>query len=120
MIKNITCIECPKGCVLVVEVEKGKVIKVAGNDCPKGEIYAASEIENPMRIFTSTVLAENLSLKMVPVRTDPAIPKAYLRKAAEEVKKIRLKEPLTCGSIIERNFLGSGANLLTTRDVFKR
>ena len=87
MIKNLTCIECPKGCVLSAEIESGEVVKVSGNLCPKGLPYASSEIENPTRILTSTVLAKGLSLKMVPVRTDRAIPKPRILEAAQEIRK---------------------------------
>ena len=91
MIKKLTCIECPKGCSLSIDIENCRVVKVGGNECPKAERYAMQEIENPMRILTSAVLAEGLSLKMVPVRTDKPMPKGRLAEAMEEVKKIRLK-----------------------------
>ena len=116
MIKLLTCIECPKGCPLSIEIESCRVIKTSGNECPKGEEYAIQEIEDPMRILTSAVLAEELSLKMVPVRTDKPIPKKRLAEAMEEAKKIRLKEPVKAGSVIVENFLGLGVNLLATRN----
>ncbi|MFA5085811.1 MAG: DUF1667 domain-containing protein, partial [Candidatus Omnitrophota bacterium] len=98
MIKKLTCIECPKGCALSINIEGCRVVEVSGNECPKGEKYAIQEIENPIRILTSAVLAEGLSLKMVPVRTDKPIPKNRLAEAMEEVKKIRLKNPVKSGS----------------------
>ncbi|MFA5085959.1 MAG: DUF1667 domain-containing protein, partial [Candidatus Omnitrophota bacterium] len=70
---------------------------------------------NPVRILTSAVLAEGLSPKMVPVRTDKPIPKNRLAEAMEEVKKIRLKNPVRPGSVIVENFLGLGVNLFATR-----
>ncbi len=117
MIRRLTCIECPKGCLLSIDIENCRVVKVSSNECPEGETYAIQEIENPMRILTSTVLAEGLELKMVPVRTDNPIPKSRLAEAMEEVKKIRLKSPVKSGSAIVENFLSPGVNLLATRDV---
>ena len=117
MIKKLTCIECPKGCLLSIDIENYRVIKVSGNECPKGQMYAAQEIENPMRILTSAVLAEGLSLKMVPVRTDKPIPKSRIMEAMDEIKKVRLKSPVKTGSVIVENFLGLGVNLLSTRNV---
>lgn len=119
MIKKITCIECPKGCVLSVDVENCRVIRVSGNECPKGEKYARSEVENPMRILTSVVLAEGFSLKMVPVRTDKAIPKPKILEAMYEIKKIRILRPVQMGDIISENFLGLGVNLIATRAIDK-
>lgn len=115
--KKITCIECPKGCLLSIDIENCRVVKVIGNECPKGEKYARQEIENPMRVLTSVVLTEGLSMKMAPVRTDKPIPKTKLAEAMVEVKKIRLNTPVKSGSIIIENFLGLGVNLLSTRNV---
>jgi CxxC motif-containing protein len=116
MTKKLTCIECPKGCLLSIEIENCRVIKVSGNECPKGEEYAVQEIENPMRILTSVVLAEGLSMKMVPVRTDKPIPKSRIMEAMGEIKKIRLKTPVKSGSSLVENFLGLAVNLLATRE----
>lgn len=116
MIKKITCIECPKGCSLSVDIENCRVVKVSGNECPKGEKYAISEVENPMRILTSAVLTENLPLKMVPVRTDKPIPKAKVMQAMGDIKKIRVRKALKPGDVIKDNLLGLGVNLIATRE----
>jgi CxxC motif-containing protein len=116
MIKQMTCIECPVGCSLSVDIENCHVIKVAGNKCPKGEAYAVSEVENPVRILTSVVLAQGLELKMVPVRTEKPIPKAKLLEGMDAVKKIRITQSLSVGDIVAEDFLGLGVNLIVTRD----
>ena len=118
MTRKLTCIECPQGCVLSVNVENGKVAGITGSKCAKGEKYAVREIENPVRILTSTVLSEGLSLKMVPVRTDHPIPKGSILKAMKEIKKMRIDQPLCAGDVIVENFAGSGVNLIATRDCF--
>ena len=115
MTKKLTCIECPKGCKLLVDAQNGKAAKVTGNECPKGEKYAISEIENPARILTSSVLSQSLGLKMIPVRTDKPISKARIFDAMKEVKKIRVTVPLKFGDIIVKNFLSLGVNLIATR-----
>lgn len=115
MIKKLTCIECPEGCRLTVDIENSRIIKVAGNKCPKGEEYAISEIENPARILTSSVLNQGLVLKMIPVRTGKPIPKSRIFDAMNEVKKIRVTSPLKSGDVIVKNFLGLGVNLIATR-----
>jgi len=104
---------------LSVDIENCRVIKVSGNKCPKGEGYAASEIENPLRILTSAVLSEDLLLKMIPVRTDKPIPKSRILDAMAEIKKLRVSRPLRVGEVIVNNFLGLGANLIATRDIKK-
>ena len=116
MIKKMTCIECPKGCTLSVDIENCKVVKVDGAKCPKGTAYAVSESESPVRIFTATVMAEGLNLKLVPVRTDKPIPKRDIFKAAEETGRMRIKVPLEAGDTIIENFLGLGVKLVATRE----
>lgn len=116
MIKNLICIECPRSCVLAVDIENCRVVKVSGEKCPKGKDYAVSEVENPRRVLTSTVSARGLNLKMVPVRTDKPIPKDRILEAAGEIRKIRLAKPVNTGEVIVRDFLGLGVNLIATRD----
>lgn len=115
MIKKMTCIECPQGCLLEVDIEGGHVIKLSGHKCAKGEIYAKQEIENPERILTSTVLTHGLPVKMLSVRTSRPIPKAKLFEAMKEIKKIRLSKPVKVGDIIVKDLLGLGADLIATR-----
>lgn len=119
MIKKLTCIECPIGCSLSVDIENCRVVEVSGNKCPEGEKYAVSEVENPVRILTSTVLAEGLSFKIVPVRTDGPISKTKLKDAMEEIKKIKINKPVKIGDIICKDFLGLAVNLIATRDCCK-
>jgi len=116
MIKELTCIECPEGCALSVDIENCKVVKVTGHKCPKGEIYAKDEIENPLRILASTVLAHGLSLKMVPVRTDRPIPKDRIEDAMREIKKIRIDKEVRTGDVIAADFLNLKVNLIATRE----
>lgn len=113
--KQMTCIECPRGCDLSVDIENCKIVKVRGARCPKGIGYAVTETENPSRIFTSTVLADGLDPKLVPVRTDKPIPKGDLFKAAEETRKIKLRRPIEAGGVVVDNFLGLGVKLIATR-----
>ncbi len=117
MTKKLTCIECPMSCALSADIENCKVVKISGNKCPKGETYAVSEVENPLRVLTSAVVCENLPLKMLPVRTDNPIPKVRLMEGMNEIKKIRISKPVAVGEILVKNFLGLNANLIAARAV---
>lgn len=117
MNKKLICIECPKGCALDVDIENCRVVKVTGHQCPKGEKYAVSEIEDPRRILTLTVLTEGFSLKLLPVRTDQPIPKSRINDAMKTIKKLRITERVKTGDIIAKDFLGLGSNLIATRDL---
>lgn len=54
---DLTCIRCPMGCAIHVEMENGQVVSVTGNTCPRGAEYAKSEATAPVRTVTSTVRA---------------------------------------------------------------
>ena len=116
MTKRMICIECPKGCSLTVDIDDDKALKVTGAKCPKGILYASSEIENPTRIFTSTVLGEGLTLKLIPVRTDRAIPKKFMQRAAQEAMSIKINKPIRSGDTIVNNFIAPGVKLIATRN----
>ena len=56
MVRELTCIVCPLGCDLKVELDENKrVLSVSGNTCPRGKVYAENECVNPRRTVTSTV-----------------------------------------------------------------
>ncbi|MFH0887397.1 MAG: DUF1667 domain-containing protein [bacterium] len=116
MVKEITCIDCPKGCKLIVETDGKYVIKLSGNECDKGEAYAKQEIENPERILATTVLAQGLDIKMIPVRTNKPIPKDKIFAVMGVVRGIRVRKPVRVGDIVLENVLGLGADVVATRD----
>ena len=118
MVKKVTCIECPQSCALSVETEGSEVNKVTGQKCPKGEKYAHDEIENPVRIVTSTVRTKGFTLKLLPVRTDKPIPKARIFEAIEEIRKITVQHTVKAGDIIIKDFIGVGVNLIAGRELY--
>ena len=121
MTRKMICIECPKSCELLVDIEmSGTVTKVQGAKCPKGAAYAVLEVQDPMRILTATVVADRLSLKFVPVRTNKPIPKKDLLRAMEEVRKMRVNTTLRAGDLITDNFLDLGVKLLATREAIAK
>jgi CxxC motif-containing protein len=99
---------------MTVDIDRGKVVAVSGNKCPKGQEYAVSEIEDPRRILTSAVLCEGLDIRMLPVRTDQPIPKTRIMEAMDAVKKVRVKRAVKAGEVVAADLCG--ANLVATRD----
>ena len=49
MLREFTCIMCPQGCDISVELDGTTITGITGNKCAKGEAYVTQEIENPMR-----------------------------------------------------------------------
>ena len=68
--RNLTCIGCPMGCALLVEMDGKEIISVTGNTCKKGAEYAVKEVTDPTRIVTTTVRVKNGSMPVVSVKTE--------------------------------------------------
>lgn len=119
MTRPMTCIECPKGCRLEVEIDGARVTGVAGQECKRGDKYARQEIEAPMRTLTTSALTRGLELKMLPVRTSKPIPKEKLFPAMEAVKRLTVTSPVKAGAVIAEDFLGLGVDLLACRTLNK-
>ncbi len=113
--KEMTCIICPNGCKL--EVTYGDTFIVKNALCPKGEEYARSELINPVRNLTSTVKVNKGVLSLVSVRSNKPIPKGKMFKIMELLKDVELEAPVGFHQAVIRDILGTGADIITTREV---
>ena len=116
MKKELTCIVCPMGCQLKVEMENDEIISVEGNACPRGEKYARTELINPMRVITTTIRTKDG--KIVPVKTDGSVAKESMFECMEVINGLH-PDTLDCsvGSIVCENLLNSGVNVVVTAPV---
>ena len=111
MKKTLTCIECPIGCEIEVEVERGEVFSVKGNACPRGKLYAEAEVVCHKRVVTSTVRAENG--EMIPVKTDKPVRKDAIFEVMKKINTTTCKMPVKLGDILVENICDD-ANLIVT------
>jgi CxxC motif-containing protein len=115
--KTIVCTVCPMSCSVVFELdENNEILSVTGNRCPRGKTYAIKEHTAPERTLTTTVHIEGSVLPLLPVRTDKPIPKELLLEAMQKTADIIVKAPVKMGDVIVENLLGTGANLVASRD----
>ena len=112
MTRELTCIVCPRGCTLTVELEGKTVSAVTGFACKRGQQYAIDECTHPMRTVTSTVRTENGGV--LPVKTDRPIPKELMMEIMGEINRAVAKLPVRCGDVILENLLGTGASIVAT------
>lgn len=115
--KRFTCTACPIGCALCVSLSGGKIDKVEGNLCPRGENWAKTEIEKPMRLFTTTVRVKGGRLPVCPVRTREAVPKKRLFEIARCVAQLEVEAPIRLGQVLLENVCGTGVPLVSCRDL---
>ncbi|MEW8957019.1 DUF1667 domain-containing protein [Clostridium sp.] len=116
MERELICIVCPRGCRLKVNIDEKTV---TGNSCRRGEVYGINEVTNPVRVITSTVKINGASLRMLPVKTDGAIPKGLNFKCMDEIAKVELEAPIKVGQVVIENVLGTGINVIAARTLRK-
>lgn len=105
MTRNLTCIVCPVGCSLTVELDGKTVHSVTGNTCPRGKAYAETECIAPMRIVTSTVRCTNG--RVVAVKTDRPIPKEKMHACMARINSVIAPLPISAGDVIIEDVFGS-------------
>jgi len=115
MTRSIICINCPVGCPLTVTIENGIVIKVEGQECPRGRAHAEKECQNPTRILTSSVPV--VGGGMLSVKTACDIPKDMIFRCMEALKPVTVSPPVRIGDVIIPNAAGTGVNIVATRHI---
>lgn len=114
MTRDMTCIICPRGCALKVEIE-GDNITVTGNSCPKGKQYAIDECTNPTRTVTSSVRIENREDTMVSVKTASPVPKDKIFEVMRLIRAKSVCAPVGIGDIIIKDVFGT--NIVATKNI---
>ena len=117
MLKEYTCIMCPRGCDISAQVENETIILIEGASCPKGSDYVKQELTDPRRNIATSVLVEDGELPLVSVRLDNPIPKDKIFEVMEEIKEVRVKAPVNVGQILRKNIAGLDCNLIATKKV---
>ena len=110
--KILTCINCPVGCEInVLSDESG--FKITEYGCKIGLEYAKDEISDPRRIITSIIFTGKTPLS---VKSDKGIKKDLIFPCLREIHSVRLSGDVKAGDVIIKNILGSGANIIATKD----
>ncbi|MFP4377508.1 MAG: DUF1667 domain-containing protein [Spirochaetales bacterium] len=115
-----TCIVCPIGCRLHIEVKDDGTLDVSGNRCKRGEAYAREEYEDPRRIVTATCAIDGGTVLRMPVRSSGGVPVDRLTAFINEVYQLRLDAPVSRGETIATNVADTGVNLIATATIAQR
>ena len=118
--RHFTCVICPIGCEIDVELQDSDVASMIGDKCVKGKEFVLHELEEPMRILTTTILIKGAKWAMLPVRTDKPIPKRLLFNVIKELANIELQAPVKISDVIIRDTAGTGANVVATRNMRRK
>lgn len=104
MKRNLSCIICPRGCALEIDLD---TLTVTGNTCPKGEDYARQEVTCPLRTLTTTLRVGNRENTMVSVKTATPIPRDKLMEAMKSLKALPVEAPVALGQVLLPNLYGA-------------
>lgn len=116
--ETIICVGCPLGCEIKLTLSDGdEVIEVGGNKCKEGKQYALEEFSNPVRTLTATVLTQDSSQPLLPVRTSKPILKTLLRQGMNIIADTIVKPPIRMGDVIVPNLLDTGVDVIATSDL---
>ncbi|MBR6380080.1 MAG: DUF1667 domain-containing protein [Lachnospiraceae bacterium] len=115
--RELTCIRCPMGCQIRVELEGGEVKSITGNTCPRGADYAAQEVTNPTRTLTSSVRVRGGDQAAASVKTRTEIPKERMMDIIRAIKEIELTAPVHIGDIVCPDVAGTGVDMIATSNV---
>ena len=120
MKKELTCIVCPMGCNLEVEIQGSDVVSVTGNTCKRGEEYAKTECINPQRVITTTVKSSEGHI--IPVKTDKAVPKDMIFECMKAITAIhpKVERDLNIGDILCEKIGGTDANIVVCAKVQRK
>lgn len=110
--RQITCIRCPIGCQLTVEITDGAVTKVEGNQCNRGVEYAKSECIHPVRTLTTTVRV--LNCDPLPVRSAEPLPKNMIFACMDAMRTVTVTAPVVAGTVIVADICGTGVDIIAT------
>ncbi|WP_136689819.1 DUF1667 domain-containing protein [Halorhabdus amylolytica] len=114
---EITCIACPVGCDVSLEVDDGEIQSIEGNTCPRGADYAKEEYRNPTRILPTTARVAGGVLPRVPVKSAEPMPKPELEDAMAEIAAVEVDAPIELGDVIVENVCDTGVDIVATRDL---
>ena len=106
MKRELTCIICPRGCALQVEIN-GDEVKVTGNACAKGATYGHDECLHPTRTVTSIVRVANREDTMVSVKTEAPIPKENIFDLMQIIRNTEVKAPIALGDVVCEDVYGT-------------
>ncbi len=119
MESRLICINCPRGCELIVEIDEttGSLVSVEGNACIRGSSFAAAEVNRPERMLTSVVSIRGAKNCMLPVISRRPLPKGKLVEAVRALRSVTVDAPVREGDVIVEDIVGTGIDVIAARSL---
>ena len=122
MLREYTCIICPNGCDIRVQIEERedgsrRICSVEGAACPRGRAYVEQELTDPQRNIATSVLVKGGILPLASVRLTNPIPRDRIFDAVSEIKKYNLTAPVKAGTVVIPRLMGYDTDVIVTKSV---
>lgn len=112
------CIGCPLGCRLEVEAgDDHEIVEVRGFSCRKGKEFAEQEHVDPRRMATTTVAITGGRWARLPVKTRSPIPRDRVAELCRVLRAVTVRAPVRMGEVILTDALGTGIDVVASRDL---
>lgn len=111
---ELTCIQCPMGCPLVVTMVGGQVVSVSGNTCPRGKAYGEQEATHPVRVVTSFVEVED-DIHPIPCKSSQPVLRERVADVLDAIRAARAKAPVALGEVLVADAGGTGVDVIATK-----
>ena len=113
---EIICVACPHGCRLEATRKDGEIL-ISNAGCKRGKEYAINEITDPRRMVATTVRVAHAIHPLLPVYTAAPFPKGRVTELLREIRKVEINAPVKMGQVVLENVLGTGINVVASRDL---
>lgn len=116
-ISEVTCIRCPLGCAITVDVAPdGAAVYREGASCARGREYAVAEVTAPVRSVATTVNVPGCG-EPLSVKTADPIPKPLIAAAVRAMKAAHVELPVRRGDVILPDLCGTGVPAVATKSL---
>lgn len=114
MIKEMVCINCPRGCSLKVDTEK---LTVEGNFCLRGKEYGIDEVTCPKRTITSTVKVRGGFIDRCSCKTEKPVEKKLMFAIMDEINRVEVIAPVHMHQVLIKDVLNTGVDVISTKEI---
>lgn len=116
-ISEVTCIRCPLGCAITVDVAPdGAAVYREGASCARGREYAVAEVTAPVRSVATTINVPGCG-EPLSVKTADPIPKPLIADAVRAMKAAHVELPVRMGDMVLPDVCGTGVPVVATKSL---
>ncbi len=117
MPEEVTCIMCPLGCSVEVQIDGQEVSVTKGCRCKEGMKFVKMEAIFQGRILTTTMKTDIPEIPLLPVRSNKEIPKDKLMDCMDEISRQKVSGALNVGQPVIKNILGLKVDIVACRTI---